>query len=223
MDLVEIARVERVLRSRAAERFINRVFSPEEISTCRQAARPAECFAARFAAKEAVTKALGTGFSHGISPGMILVRGGERTRPRIELAGNALELSVSLRLTSVHVSLTHTMHGACRVRRRGKGRGMKAGSEGKELLEHTDSCNGYRLHPFSLIMSLNDPVRICNQACHLVAGALTRGSGKENTRSTHLRIGFFPSTDVAEAVLGGCIIPGLSARALRDASPLPCR
>ncbi len=113
MDLVETARIERVLRSRGAERFISRVFSPEEISVCRQAARPAECFAARFAAKEAVAKALGTGFSRGISPGGILVRGGERTRPRIELAGKALELAGSLLLTSIHVSLTHTSTAAC--------------------------------------------------------------------------------------------------------------
>ena len=113
VDLVDIARMERVLRSREVERFITRVFSPEEISTCREAARPAECFAARFAAKEAVAKALGTGFSRGISPGMILVRGGERTRPRIELAGKAMKLADSLLLASIHVSLTHTPTAAC--------------------------------------------------------------------------------------------------------------
>jgi holo-[acyl-carrier protein] synthase len=113
VDLVEVARMERALCGRGAQRFISRVFSPEEISACRQTARPAECYAARFAAKEAVAKALGIGFSRGVAPGMILVRRGERTGPRIELVGKALELASSLLLTSIHVSLTHTSTAAC--------------------------------------------------------------------------------------------------------------
>lgn len=113
VDLVSVQRMERLLRSRQADRFVRRVFSDEEVASCHQSGRPAECFAARFAAKEAVVKALGTGFSHGISPGMILVRGGERTRPHIELKGRAREKADGLGLTSVHVSLTHTATTAC--------------------------------------------------------------------------------------------------------------
>jgi len=113
VDLVNVVRMERVLTSRSADRFFSRVFSAEEVSSCRQSPRPAECFAARFAAKEAVVKALGTGFSRGISPGMILVRGGERTRPHIQLRGKAREIAASLHLTSIHVSLTHTPTDAC--------------------------------------------------------------------------------------------------------------
>ena len=113
MDLVNVLRMERILRSRSADRFISRVFSAEEVSACQHSARPAECFAARFAAKEAVVKALGTGFSRGLSPGMILVRGGERTRPYIELRCSALEVAASLRVTAIHASLTHTLTDAC--------------------------------------------------------------------------------------------------------------
>jgi len=105
--------MERILMSRSGERFKRRVFSAEEIASCQPSRRPAECFAARFAAKEAVVKALGTGFSEGICPGMIALRGGERSRPHIELRGRALEKATALGLTSIHVSLTHTSTHAC--------------------------------------------------------------------------------------------------------------
>lgn len=113
VDLVNVKRMERVLASRIADRFVSRVFAAEEAAICRQSARPAESFAARFAAKEAVVKALGTGFSHGVSPGMIVVRGGERSRPHIELKDRALDKATSAGITSIHVSLTHTPTDAC--------------------------------------------------------------------------------------------------------------
>jgi len=112
VDLVEVPRMERLLRGRSAERFISRVFSPEEIATARKAPRPAEAYAARFAAKEATVKALGTGFSRGIGPRHVHVLGGERSRPRIELAGAAMKEALLLRVNAIHVSLTHTAQSA---------------------------------------------------------------------------------------------------------------
>lgn len=113
VDLVEVPRMQRILDRPWARRFIERVFRPEEIAVCKGAARPAEAYAARFAAKEAVVKALGTGFSKGITPAAIVVCGGERTRPTIRLQAKALALAESENISDIHVSLTHTAKSAC--------------------------------------------------------------------------------------------------------------
>lgn len=115
VDLVEVPRMQRILDRPWARRFIERVFRPEEIAVCKGAARPAEAYAARFAAKEAVVKALGTGFSKGITPAAIVVCGGERTRPTIRLQAKALALAESENISDIHVSLTHTGGAACAV------------------------------------------------------------------------------------------------------------
>lgn len=108
IDVVDVVRMERTLHRRWADRFVARVFSREEIEVCRNSPAPVESFAARFAAKEAVAKALGTGFSRGITPAGIQVRGGERTRPAIALGRAALEVAESMNAGRIHVSLTHT-------------------------------------------------------------------------------------------------------------------
>ncbi len=113
VDLVDVSRMERILRSRWAGRFVTKVFSREEAATCDAMAHSAEGFAARFAAKEAVAKALGTGFTRGVSPGSILVLGTERTRPTIELTGAALRQADELQVGAIHVSLSHTATTAC--------------------------------------------------------------------------------------------------------------
>jgi holo-[acyl-carrier protein] synthase len=65
VDVIEIARIERALR-RSGERFARRVFAHSEIADCRTRRREGPHFAVRFAAKEAVMKALGTGWAEGI-------------------------------------------------------------------------------------------------------------------------------------------------------------
>lgn len=65
VDVIEIARIERVLGERG-DRFERRVFTPGEIEACRRTGRPAAHYAVRFAAKEAVMKAVGTGWSGGV-------------------------------------------------------------------------------------------------------------------------------------------------------------
>ncbi len=65
VDVIEIARIERALR-RSGERFARRVFAHPEIAACRIARRAGPHFAVRFAAKEAVMKALGTGWAAGV-------------------------------------------------------------------------------------------------------------------------------------------------------------
>jgi holo-[acyl-carrier protein] synthase len=113
VDLVDVPRMERLLSRRSAERFISRVFCAEEIAVSQRAPHPAEAYAARFAAKEALVKALGTGFSRGISPGQIHMVGGERSKPFIELAGAARQKAHALHVVAIHVSVTHTPASAC--------------------------------------------------------------------------------------------------------------
>jgi len=106
IDIVEVPRIERAIQ-RYGERFINRLFTPDEADYCRRGARPAEHFAARFAAKEAALKALGVGWSRGISFTEVEVRNDELGAPSVRLSGRALELSRRLGVSRVHVSLTH--------------------------------------------------------------------------------------------------------------------
>jgi holo-[acyl-carrier protein] synthase len=113
VDLVEVRRMERALNCRWGKRFVAKVFSGEEIASCENAAQPAQGYAARFAAKEALAKALGTGFSRGIAPSRIVVQGGERSQPSIALIGKAQKLAESMQVTAIHVSLTHTPQTAC--------------------------------------------------------------------------------------------------------------
>jgi holo-[acyl-carrier protein] synthase len=105
--------MERLLSRRSADKFISRVFCAEEIATSQRAPHPAEAYAARFAAKEAVVKAFGTGFSRGISPGQIHMVGGERSKPRIKLVGAAKQKAHALHVVAIHVSVTHTAASAC--------------------------------------------------------------------------------------------------------------
>ena len=108
VDLIEIARVERML-ARYGDRFLERVFTPAEILYCR--ARPAE-LAARFAAKEAVAKALGVGVRmiarDGVNWRDVEVTGDARGKPLVRLHGRAAERAGELGLTEWAVSLSHT-------------------------------------------------------------------------------------------------------------------
>ncbi|MCA1959355.1 MAG: holo-ACP synthase [Desulfomonile sp.] len=113
VDLVEVSRMERTLNSPWANRLVRRVFSAEEVAVCKTSARPAEGFAARFAAKEAFAKAIGTGFSQGVTPGQVMVKGSERERPTIVLDRNALAIARSLGVERIHLSLSHTSRAAC--------------------------------------------------------------------------------------------------------------
>lgn len=107
IDQVEVDRMEGLL-SRRPERAAERLFTAEERGTCGRRIRPAECFAARFAAKEAFLKALGTGLGRGVSWHEVEVSvpdGGGR--PRLRLSGTAARRLREAGGGSVHVSFTH--------------------------------------------------------------------------------------------------------------------
>ena len=108
VDLIEIARIKRALANHG-DRFLKRVFTSDEVLYCR--GRPAE-LAARFAAKEAVAKALGVGMRmmarEGINWKDAEIVGDMRGKPLIRLHGRAAERAEQLGLTEWAVSLTHT-------------------------------------------------------------------------------------------------------------------
>ena len=107
-DAIEVERVQRAVdHPRWGERFRQRVFTAGEIAYCTRRRRNAESFAARFAAKEAVMKALGTGFGRGVWWRDIeVVR--NSGRPTIVLHGGALQHAATIGATRWHLSLTHT-------------------------------------------------------------------------------------------------------------------
>jgi holo-[acyl-carrier protein] synthase len=107
IDAVEVSRMEGVL-SRRGERFRARVFTEAEVSYCESHAPSAAGYAARFAAKEAVMKALGTGWAGGVEFRDIEVVRDENNPPSIRLRGKALEKFKALGAHTIHLSITHT-------------------------------------------------------------------------------------------------------------------
>jgi holo-[acyl-carrier protein] synthase len=107
IDLVEIDRIQRAIE-RYGPRFLNRVFTPAEQAYCRRKRKSAESFAARFAAKEAGAKALGTGISFGVAWLEIEVVRELSGRPTLRFHGRAAQIAARLGVARASVSLTHT-------------------------------------------------------------------------------------------------------------------
>lgn len=111
VDQTEIARI-RGLYERTGDRFVDRVFTPEEASYCKSKDNPAESMAARFAAKEAVMKCLGTGWAEGLAFRQIEVQRVASGDTRLAVTGTALARANELGIRRWHVSLTHTKDNA---------------------------------------------------------------------------------------------------------------
>lgn len=114
LDLVEVARIARLIE-RHGERVLARVFTDAERAYCEGSRRRFEHFAARFAAKEAALKALGTGRSGDLrwtDVGVLRDAGA----PCLVVVGEAARVAAARGITSWHVSLTHTdTHAAAAV------------------------------------------------------------------------------------------------------------
>ena len=107
IDLAEVSRI-RDIMERHGERFKEKTFSEAERAYCERNADPAMHYAARFAAKEAVAKALGTGFAEGVGWRDIEVLRAENGQPSIALHGGAVTRAEELGIIQILVTLTHT-------------------------------------------------------------------------------------------------------------------
>lgn len=107
-DLCEIARIERSIE-RFGNQFLQRVYTDAEIRYCeRKVKTAAESYAARFAAKEAGAKALGTGIAKGIGWREIEVTHLPGGRPALLFHGRAAERAAAMGVTAAHLSLSHS-------------------------------------------------------------------------------------------------------------------
>ena len=104
---IDSIEVERVLKQLENNSFKEKIFSDKEIEYCSSKKNYAECFAARFAAKEAFFKAIGTGWRGGISFREIEIINDELGKPTLHLHGKAKQFADKNELDKIHVSLTH--------------------------------------------------------------------------------------------------------------------
>jgi holo-[acyl-carrier protein] synthase len=111
---IDIAEVKRIRKSidRFGERFLQRIYTPGEMRYCNSKANRVERYAARFAAKEAAMKALGTGWSRGVrwrDCEVVRLPGG---RPTLLFHGKAGEFAAELGVKNVALSISHTVEQA---------------------------------------------------------------------------------------------------------------
>jgi holo-[acyl-carrier protein] synthase len=106
VDLVRISRIRRAME-RWQDRFLQRVFTPGELAYALRRRDPAEHLAARFAAKEAALKALGTGLTMGVRWREMEVHRARGARPVLELSGRTRALGAARGIRALHLSLTH--------------------------------------------------------------------------------------------------------------------
>lgn len=106
VDIVEVQRIRAIMKRSPA--FIERAFSLEERAYCDATASPEFHYATRFAAKEAVVKALGCGFTRGIRPNDIEVYLNAKGKPRVRLHRNAAKVAAELGIEELPLSLSYT-------------------------------------------------------------------------------------------------------------------
>ena len=107
VDLVDVARIERAI-GRHGDAFFQRIFTADEIAYCSKMKSSAPHYAARFAAKEAVSKAFGTGIGADFGWLDIEVRRDDSGKPTIVLRGNAADFAKARGARAIHLSLSHT-------------------------------------------------------------------------------------------------------------------
>ena len=105
-DIVECLRIAQMIE-RHGELFINRVYTPHEIRYCQSRKQATQHFAGRWAAKQAVLKALGAGWSSGISWTDIEIRPGENGQPRVMVCGLAKEIARQREIADILITLSH--------------------------------------------------------------------------------------------------------------------
>ena len=113
IDMIEVERIDtRINRNNG---FKEQVFSPDEITYCESQTNKAENYAARFAAKEAFLKAIGTGLTVSYELHEIEVIVNEAGKPSIMLSGGFKELSAARNWNNIYLSISHLRAIACAV------------------------------------------------------------------------------------------------------------
>jgi len=107
VDIAEVRRIKAAVE-RFGDRFLKRVFTPAEVRYCMGKVNAAERLAARFAAKEAGMKAIGTGLRHGVTWQDVEVLRMPGQRPVLKFSGKAAEFAKRLGCKRTHLSLSHT-------------------------------------------------------------------------------------------------------------------
>lgn len=105
-DIVEVLRIARMIE-RHGELFIGRVYTPDEIEYCASRKAATQHYAGRWAAKEAVLKALGTGWVRGIGWRDVEVRNTPAGLPTVRLYGGARDMQEHLGIERLHLSISH--------------------------------------------------------------------------------------------------------------------
>ena len=106
VDLVDISRMEKII-ARWGDKFLKKIFTQRECTYCDKNSRSARHYAARFAAKEALLKMLGTGLRAGINWTEMEVIRDDLGKPRVMLQGRAGEIARARGINNIHISLSH--------------------------------------------------------------------------------------------------------------------
>jgi len=104
-DIVDVARIAKSIEKAS---FTKKIFSKTELMYCEKRKNKAESFAARFAAKEAFFKALGTGWRGGMAFNEVEIRNDKLGKPTLHVLGKTAEISATKNIKTIHVSLSHT-------------------------------------------------------------------------------------------------------------------
>lgn len=104
-DIIEVARIRKNVETNP--RFVEKLFSPNEITYCSSKASPWQSYAARFAGKEAVMKAFGTGWDGVVNWTDIEILPDAKGNPQVILHGGAKQLAEEMGVLNIHISLSH--------------------------------------------------------------------------------------------------------------------
>ncbi len=108
-DIAEIERIEKVL-ARSGDAFAERILTPAELVTYRGRKQPGRFLAKRFAAKEAASKALGTGIAQGVTFQDFIITNDEHGKPILTLENKARELAAARAIQAIHLSISDERH-----------------------------------------------------------------------------------------------------------------
>ncbi|EKO3978342.1 holo-ACP synthase [Vibrio fluvialis] len=108
-DIAEIERIEKAL-ARSGRAFAERILTPQELTQFDGLKQQGRYLAKRFAAKEAASKALGTGIAHGVSFQDFAVSNDDNGKPLLSLSGKAAELAQRSQVASVHLTISDERH-----------------------------------------------------------------------------------------------------------------